>query len=430
VGRVAIKRICTAVYLFRKGIAMPSLRTLRRRAFLGRSAAAGLAAVAAPAVFSRAGQVLGANDRIVMGIIGSGGRGRNVMKTHQAQGVEFAAVSDIYKPNLYEGLKLAGEKAQAYSDYRKLLEVKDLNAVLIGTPEHWHGPMLLDALAAGKDVYLEKPMSHSIEEGVSMVKAVRGTDRIVQIGMQRRSTPSVIAARELIPECGEIYLVKAYWNWDWSKPLNNSPINEEIDWKAFLGPAPWRQFEPQRFRHWRYFWDYSGGNCTDQGTHLMDVVQWFMGSGAPRAAVCYGSVYAMTGAETPDVFSAVFEYPKFMATWTLCYTNTMDNGWNIQFCGRKATLWLDNEGARLFASQSTGTTYKRSEKPAVVKEVPGSLSDEHHVRNFLDCLKSRKEPSAPVEVGHLAVCGPHLANVAFLHQTRARLNDDATRVFV
>ena len=404
-------------------------RKVGRRAFLRRSAAAGFGAMVVPAVFPGGG-VLGANEKIVMGVIAPGGRGRNVMKTHQAQGVEFAAVCDIYKPNLYEGLKLAGEKAQAYGDYRKLLDQKDLNAVLIASPEHWHGPMLIDAVQAGKDAYCEKPMSHSIEEGVRMVKAVRNTDRIVQIGMQRRSTSSVIAARDLLQECGEIYLVKAYWNWDWSKPLNNSPITEELDWKAFIGPAPWHEFEPQRFRHWRYFWDYSGGNCTDQGTHLMDVVQWYMGSGAPRAATCHGAVYAMTGAETPDVFSATFEYPKFLATWTLDYANTLDNGWNIQFLGRKATLWLDNEGARVFASQSTGTTFNRTEKPSVVKEVPGKLRDEEHVKNFLDCVRSRKEPNAPVEVGHLAVAGPHLANVAFHHQARARLNEDATRVYV
>jgi len=409
---------------------MTELRRIGRRKFLGKSAGLGLGALVAPAVFSSARQVLGANDKILMGIIGSGGRGRNVMKTHQGLGAEFIGVCDIFKTNLYAGLKQAGEKAQSYSDYRKMLESKDVNAVLIGTPEHWHGPMLMDAVAAGKDAYCEKPMSHSIEEGVAMVKAVRSTDRIVQIGMQRRSTPSVIGAKELLAECGEVFLVRAYWNWDYSKPLNNAPLDEEVDWKAFLGPAPWHEFEPQRVRQWRYFWDYSGGNVTDQGTHLMDVIQWFMGSGAPRAATCYGAVYSMKGAETPDVFSACFEYPNYMATWTLDYASTLDNGWNIQFQGRKATLWLDNEGARLLAASQGGTTYKRSAKETVVKEVPGTLSDESHVKNFLECARSRKQPNAPVEVGHSAVCGPHLANVAFLHQARARLNEDATKVYV
>lgn len=408
---------------------MSEVKRLGRRKFLG-SSALGLGALAAPAVFSSANRVLGANDKIRMGIIGSGGRGRNVMKTHQEQGIEFIGVADIYQPNLYAGLKQAGEKAQSHADYRKLLDEKGIDAVLIASPEHLHAPMLMSAVAAGKDAYCEKPMSHSIEEGVEMVKAVRSTDRIVQIGMQRRSTPSVIQARDLLKECGEVFLVKAYWNWDFSTPLSTKPLEFDVDWKSFLGPAPWHEFDPKRFRNWRYFWDYSGGNCTDQGTHLMDVVQWFMGSGAPRAATCYGAVYSMTGAETPDVFSATFEYPTYMATWTLDYASTLDNGWNIQFQGRKATLWLDNEGARLLSASAGGTTYKRSSKEQVVKEAPGGLSDVEHVKNFLECCRSRKQPNAPVEVGHIAVCGPHLANVAFHHQGRARLNEDATRVYV
>ncbi len=409
---------------------MKEIPKLGRRSFLRRTAAAGVGALTLPAIASIPGRVLGANEKVVMGLIGSGGRGRGVMRTHMRLGAEFSAVCDIYKPNLYAGLKEAGQKAEAFSDYRQLLDRKDVNAVLIGSPEHWHAPMLMDAVAAGKDAYCEKPMSHSIEEGLRMVKTVRTSDRIVQIGMQRRSTPSVIQARDLIKECGEIYLVKAYWNWDYAQPLNNAPIPEELDWKAFIGPAPWHEIEPMRFRHWRYFWDYSGGNCTDQGTHLMDVIQWFMGVGAPRSAVCQGDVYVMKGAQTPDVFSAVFEYPGFLATWTLDYANAHDNGWNIQFLGRKATLWLDNVGARLFEPTGKGTTFGRSEKQSVIKEAPGSLSDEDHVKNFLECVKTRTEPNAPVEVGHIAVCGPHLANVAFLQGTKANLNEDTTMVTV
>jgi predicted dehydrogenase len=412
---------------------MSEKSTIGRRSFLLGSAAAGLGAAAVAAAPTTAaavgGRILGANDRIRLAILGSGGRGRNLMRTFKRLGAEFAAVCDIYKPNLEAGLQEAGGGAKPFADYRKVLDDRDIDAVLIASTEHWHAPMLMDSVAAGKDAYCEKPMSHSIEEGNRMVKAVRMTDRIVQIGMQRRSTPSVIAARELLPECGEVFLVKAYWNWDFSGPLDASPLPGEIDWRAFIGPAPWHEPDPKRFRYWRYFWDYSGGNVTDQGTHLMDVIQWYMGAGTPRSALCHGAVYADVGAETPDVFSAVFEYPKFMATWTLDYANTLDNGWNIQFLGRKATLWLDNAGARVIGPGGTGTTYKRNEKPMLLKEVPGALSDEEHVKNFLDCVRSRKEPNAPVEVGHRAVCGPHLANVAFLHGTRARLNEEATTVY-
>ena len=314
------------------------------------------------------------------------------------------------------------------TDYKKLLDRKDIDAVIIGTPEHLHGPMLIDAVNGGKDVYCKKPMSHSIEEGARMVKAVRSTNQIVQIGMQRRSSPGVLEARELLKECGKIYMVKAYW--DWAKPLDNSPLDAEVDWKAFLGPAPWHEMEPVRFRDWRYFWDYSGGNCTDQGTHLMDVIQWFMGSRPPRAATCYGDVCAMTGAETPDVFSAVFEYNDYMVTWTLNYTNILDNGWNIQFMGQLGTLWLNQLGARIVASPNPGERYNRSVVPQVVKEIHKRLGSVEHVQNFIDCCRTRKEPNAPVEVGHSAVAGPHLANVALLQKTRAKLNRTATKVYL
>jgi len=264
-----------------------------RRAFLGKSAAGLSAAVAAPAVFARAATILGANENPVMAILGSGGRGRNVMRKHIDAGARFAAVCDVFAPNLAQGIRDAGaggSPPKGYGDYREVLDRKDIDAVLIGSPEHQHAPMLIDAVAAGKDAYCEKPMSHSIEEGVRMIEAVRATDRIVQIGMQRRSSPAVHEAKEMVKKCGKIYQVSAYWNWKWSRPLSNAPLGGELDWKRFLGPAPAREFEPQLFRYWRYFWDYSGGNCTDQGTHLMDVVQWFMGSGAPRAATCVGNV--------------------------------------------------------------------------------------------------------------------------------------------
>ena len=407
-------------------------RQLARRTFLGQSAAGvGLGlGLGAPAVFAKASTILAANESVTMGIIGSGGRGRNVLRKHRAEGAKFAAVCDIYEPNVARGLKDAGDGAEAIHDYRKMLERSDIDAVLIGTPEHLHAPMLIEAVRAGKDAYCEKPMSHSIEEGARMVKAVRSTDRIVQIGMQRRSSPAVHEAKELLAECGKIYEVQAYWHWLWSAPLSKAPLEGKVDWKAFLGPAPWHEFDPMRYRSWRWFWDYSGGNCTDQGTHLMDVVQWFMGASTPKVASCQGQVREMTGAQTPDVFSAVFDYGDFLATWTLNYNSAMDNGWNIQFLGREGTLWLDNSGARLLQTASKGTTYDRTQKPHLVKEVAKPLSDQEHVQNFLECVKSRKEPNAPVEVGHSAVCGPHLANVAWHHRTQARLNDSATKVYV
>nr|MBA2702688.1 hypothetical protein [Blastocatellia bacterium] len=176
------------------------------------------------------------------------------------------------------------------------------------------------------------------------------TKQIVQVGMQRRSTEAVIKGKQLVDSgmLGKITLVKPQWNWNIAKELDNTPLPGKLDWKRFLGPAKDRELQPMRFRRWRYFWDYSGGNMTDQGTHLMDVVQWFTNSGTPTSAVGYGQVAKMTGSETPDVFCAVYEYPNMMATWTLNYCNSYENGWSIRFEGDRGTMIIDEDGFRVW----------------------------------------------------------------------------------
>jgi len=324
---------------------MPS-NGITRRNFLGSSAAVGLGVLAHP---SFSAKVFGANDRIVMGIIGAGGMGRNHMEVFKEQGVEWAAVCDVYGVHRDLGLENARSGATGYADHRQLLERKDIDAVLIATPDHWHRDHLLDALKAGKDVYCEKPLSWSIEQGADMVDAVRKTDRIVQVGMQRRSSPIVQECKQLVDEgkLGEINLVRAEWYWN--RTLSVRPVLEsKLDWGRFSGPAGKQPFEPVRFRHWRYFWAFSGGNMTDQGTHLIDVIQWLTDAAKPLAAHCYGAVYKLHPAETPDTFCAVFEYPKFTCTWTLTYTNSYQNGWGIVFHGQKGTLELCETGYRFY----------------------------------------------------------------------------------
>ena len=355
--------------------------------------------------------VWGANDRVSYGLIGAGGRGRYLNQYFQKLGAECAAIADVYQPNLETALKTAPD-AKRYVDYHDLLAQPGLDAVVIATPDHHHCPMLLAALDAKKDVYLEKPMSHSLEESRRMIQAVRKSTQIVQVGMQRRSAPSVIQAKAIVDSgiLGKITLVKPMWNWNVSKPLDNTPLPGKLDWKRFLGAAPDHDLEPMRFRSWRYFWEYSGGNMTDQGTHLMDVVQWFTNSGPVRSALCYGQRAKNTGSEVPDVFCAVFEYPALMATWTLNYCNSYENDWSIQFQGDQGTMILNNAGFRIWKEPVP-------QNPAPVQEMAAPIPIEPHIQNFLDCVRSRKEPNAPVEVGASAVSAPHLANVAF-HQAR------------
>jgi predicted dehydrogenase len=370
-------------------------------------------AVAAPLFVPRS--AWGAGDRLAYGLIGAGGRGRYLNQNFQKLGAECVAVADVYEPNAQQALK-DSPNARAFVDYQELLAAPGVDAVVIATPDHHHCPMLLAALDAKKDVYLEKPMSHSLEESRRMIEAVRKTRQVVQIGMQRRSAPSMRHAKEIVDSgaLGRVTLAKPMWNWNVSKPLNNSPLPGKLDWKRFLGSAKERDLEPMRFRSWRYFWDYSGGNMTDQGTHLMDVVQWFTNAGLAKSAVCYGQAAKNTGSEVPDVFCAVFEYEKLMATWTLNYCNSYENDWSCMLQGDEGTMTMNNAGFKVWREPSTKFT-----EPVHVLNAP--IPIEPHIQNFLDCVKSRKEPNAPVEVGASAVSAPHLANLAFHQEKRVRM---------
>ena len=401
---------------------------ITRRWFLGSTAAVGLGVLAHP---SFSGKVFGANDRIVMGIIGSGGMGRGHMDNFKDQGVDWAAVCDVYELNLEAGLEIAGPQATGYTDHRKLLERKDIDAVLIATPEHWHHDHLIDTLHAGKDAYCEKPLSWSIEQGANMVAEVRKTDRIVQVGMQRRSSPLVQECKQIIDQgtIGEINLVRAEWYWNINL-RTRSVLANKLDWERFVGPARKQPFDPVRFRYWRYFWDFSGGNMTDQGTHLIDVIQWFTNTTPPAAAQCYGKVYKLQPSETPDTFCAVFEYPKFMCTWTLAYMNSFQNGWGIVFQGQKGTLELCETGYRVYQEPWAPNTRRVRPEP-VMEKLPGGLTQTPpHIKNFLECVRSRKQPNATIEIGHQAVRSLHLANLAHHKKARAVLAEDGRTVSV
>lgn len=364
----------------------------------------------------------GANDRITYGVIAAGGRGRYLNQKFKALGQECVAVSDVYPPNVDRALQDT-PRAKSYPNYEDLLVHSGLDAVVIASPDHHHCPMLLASLKANKDVYLEKPLSKSLEESRRMIAAVRASSRIVQIGMQRRSAPAIMKAKQLVDDgaLGRVSLVRPQWFWNIAKPLDNSPLPGPVDWPRFLGNAYPRPLEPMRFRSWRYFHDYAGGNMTDQGTHLMDVVQWFMNASTPRSAVSQGFVAKMTGAEHPDVFSATFSYDGFLVNWTLDYGNAFQNGWSIAFHGDKGTLILDDAGFRLFREP-----WKKGAAPDIEEASPVPV--EAHIQNFLDCIRSRKEPNCPVEVAARAVAGPHLANLAMFRERKVYLAEDGFSV--
>jgi predicted dehydrogenase len=377
------------------------------------------AAIAAPLFVPRS--AWGANDRISYGVIATGGRGRYLNDKFIKLGAQCVALCDVYEPYVEQARKQAPD-AKTYVDYRELLQQSGMDAVVIASPDHQHYPMLIASLDAGKDVYAEKPLSKSLEESQKMIQAVQKSKQVVQVGMQRRSAESIMKAKALVDDgvLGRITHVRPQWHWNIAKELNNNPLPGKLDWGRFLGNAKKRELEPMRFRSWRYFWDYSGGNMTDQGTHLMDVVQWFTKSGPPKSALMNGYVAKMKGAEHADVFTAVFEFPEFMATWTLNYANAYENGWSILFQGDKATMILDEDGYRVFAEP-----WKRDAAPIYQEQAPVPV--ESHIQNFFDCMKSRKEPNCPVHIAAQAVAGPHLANQAFLKGRKVTLAPDGAK---
>jgi predicted dehydrogenase len=235
------------------------------------------------------GRVMGANDRIRAGVIGSGGRGRYVMGQFREAGADVVAVADIYEPNLQAGLKAATAGARGYDDYRRLLEDKSLDAVLVATPDHWHARMTIDAAQAGKDVYVEKPLAHKIDEGFAIIDAVRATKRIVQVGTQRRSAPLFQEAKAIVDSgrLGDVRLVNSWWV-NHTTALSDKQFEGKIDWKQFLGSAPEAEQSALRFFNWYYYWDYSGGLLVGQAAHVVDCIQWYMKSMAPLAVTCAG----------------------------------------------------------------------------------------------------------------------------------------------
>ncbi len=344
---------------------------------------------------------MGANDRIRAGIIGAGGRGRYLTAQFKELGVEMGGVCDVYQANLEAGLKEANTGARPFDDYRKLLEDKSFDAVVIATPDHWHARMVIDAVEAGKDVYIEKPMAHQIEEGYRVIEAVRRTNRVVQVGMQRRSAELFLEAKRIMDsgQLGEVRLVTSWW-YNNTSALTSKPLIGKLDWEKWLGSAPKRPLDPVRFLNWYYFWDYSGGLLIGQAAHILDTIQWFMGSKEPVAVTCTGGQVNLPGAEVPETATIAIEYPEnYLATFTLGYKAMRYNTFNdqmMQFHGNKARFDVGREWYALFPESSAIDL-----KPSTERRKPGSFNSAapQHIRNFMECVRTRKDPNAPVEAG-------------------------------
>ncbi len=346
-------------------------------------------------------RVLGASERIRLGVIGAGGRGRYLTTQFKEHGAEIAAVCDVYEPNLQSGLRAASPEAIGHVDYRRLLEDKSIDAVIIATPDHLHANPLIDAVEAGKDVYVEKPLAHTIDDGFRMVEAVRRTKRIVQVGTQRRSYDLYQEAKGLLESgiAGSVRLVTAHWLNRWDS-MRTPPLKGKLDWDLFLGSVPKRPFDPVRYFNWLQFWDYSGGIMIGQAAHIVDGIHWMMNSTLPLAVTCAAGKVNVPGAEIPETSSMIVEYPEnYLLVFTLGYQAMRYNQFNDQmqqFHGAKARFDLGRESWAVYPQSSAVDL-----KPSRERRSPGTFdaASVAHVRQFIECLRSRREPNATVEMG-------------------------------
>lgn len=412
-------------------------RNITRRAFVG---AAGAGLVGAGALSAAA---LGANEEIGVGLIGCGGRGKYLLNIFKKMpGVKMAAVCDVHSGRASEARELAGGKAAVYGDYRKLLADKFVDVVIVATTGHWHILPTIDACAAGKDVYTEKPVGTSVGEGLAAVKAVRKYKRIVQVGVQQHSWEHYQKAVEIVRSgmLGEISHVYV-WDTDNFYPGMGSPADEpppaELDWELYLGPAPKVAYNRNRFDHHYWFFDYGGAWQLDWAVHHYDIVHWAMGVHAPIAASGIGSKFAYpdSNIQWPDTFTGTCEYgpgPVSKKGFLMSYQSRAGNlqtehsrPHGKQFFGSQGSLIVSRKGYQVF---SQGKVKK------VVEETVESPKNEHqvvadHVKMFLDCVRTRREPVANIELGQRATVPGHLMNVAWKLGRRVKW-DGAKQEFV
>lgn len=370
---------------------MRSPKSPGRREFVG-TAATALAA----------GRLLGANQKIGVGVIGAGGRGRYLTATFKEDpAAEMRAVCDIYEPNLQKGLAAAGPQARSYDNHLRLLEDKNIDAVIIATPDHWHARMIIDAVAAGKDVYVEKPLCHTIEEGFRVIDAVKKSGRVVTVGTQRRSYDLFLEGKKIMDSgrLGQVHLVTAWWM-NHQQSLRAAKLEGKLDWQRWLGSAPARPLDETRFFNWYYFWDYSGGLMVGQAAHIIDAIHWFMNATYPTAVSCSGAKVHLAGAEVPETTSMTVEYPEdFLAVFSvgyraMRYAPTEDQ--IKQFHGTKARLDMRRESFALYPESRDEVL-----RPEVERKQFGSFerATRAHIANFLDCVRTRKTPHTTVEMG-------------------------------
>jgi predicted dehydrogenase len=411
------------------------MSAINRRSFLG-AAAAGLAA---PLALAQEKKTVAANEKVTVALIGCGGMGRaNLRDFIRLPDFEVVALCDpdpAHIENAIGDLKKGNrptEKLQTEKDFRKVVERKDLDAVIVGTPDHWHAYVLIAACQNHKDVYCEKPLSHNVVEGRAMVKAAEKYKRVVQIGTQQRSGQHFQDAVRYVRsgKLGPVAVCRT-WITNHTPPegAGNPPDSAPppgVDYDLWLGPAPLRPFNKNRFhRDFRWFWDYGNGLCNDWGVHLNDIILWGMKERAPLSVSAVGGKYDLKdNSDTPDTLDVYYEYPGFTHVYTVRRGQSLagfhGKRHGMEFQGAEGTLTLDRGGWFVMPADGGAATEKHGR------------SEQHfaHVQNFLHCLRNRGEkPASDIEAMHRATTTCHLANISFKVRRRVWWDAEQERCY-
>ena len=403
-----------------------------RRTFVATTAAA----VASVAALQARRDPLGANDRLQIAFIGVGNRGGQLLNaTLPNTDVDIVALCDVYEPYLAKWAERVGGAVARYKDFREVLDRDDVQAVLIATPDHWHAVQTIMACQASKDVYVEKPLSVTVVEGRRMIEAARRYDRIVQVGTHRRSSTLFPQLAQLIQEgtVGKVTVSRCYRLSNmFPKGIGkapDSPPPADLDWDMWLGPRPKRPYNPNiapyKFRWWQAY----SSQIANWGVHYFDLIRWLLGERAPASVSVHGGRYAVDDdRDIPDTMEAIFEFASggllLFGQYEASGNPAMKSG-EAELRGTLGTVYASEGGFEIVPER--GGQFQDSAarmEPMTVKSSDGDLTA-RHIRNFLDCVKSRQEPTADVEEGHLSTVFAHLGNIALA--TRSRLEWDPER---
>jgi len=436
-----------------------------RRAFIRRTGAATAGAMALRSggktlwASEPGSAAIGPGDRVRAGIIGPGMRGLGDAGSFLAvPGTELVMAADVYDDRLTRAKELFGGQLETTKDYRRVLDRKDIDAVIVTTHDPWHKRIIIEAMESGKDVYCEKPMTHRIEEGFEIIDAEKRYQKILYVGSQWVSSPLVQLAKKWVDEgrLGQITLVKSWENRNSTTgacyyPVAPDASEENLDWKTWLGPSPQVQFDARRYFRWRVYWDYSGGMATDLGVHYLNTLHYLLNVKAPKSAICYGGSYrwkkVYPETEIPVVIQALYEYPDF--TFNLSITlNTQTQEIGTLFMGTKGAILLDESKMTFYPEDNLEgygwivNAWPEAKQKQFVKEnnlvgldqswTPGTCRAperyEHydvvgeptdlHMKNFVESVRTRKASMEGAVAAHNAVVGGHIANLSYQNGSR------------